>query len=233
MRFAWRFWIDFPRFYSIAIQLVFVLDAEIFWRLQVWESCDSGCCAAKVWSPVLYKQFRFFVGNLKVLFSLSWVVSSTTEGCIKNVWVLKMACLENNHFPKYHLSQNYYITKPFPASPGATFFVSFFSVPWLRPLHKRRGILLPPGALRVALQKWHLFPLFCCVCDLWTSVILARVQGEVPRELLGARETPLRKMTLWKWHLEITCLIFKTNSFGRHNVKTTSEKLSWNCFWAP
>ena len=33
------------------------------------------------------------------------------------------------------------------------------------------------------------FPLLCCVCDLWTSVILPRVQGEVPRELPDARET--------------------------------------------
>ena len=89
------------------------------------------------------------------------------------------------------------------ASPSVTFGVSIFCrVPGTLPLHKRKGILLPPGAFRGAFQKNDTcFPLFCCVCDLWTSVPFARVHGEVPRELPGAREIPKRKMTLWKWHL--------------------------------
>ena len=40
-------------------------------------------------------------------------------------------------------------------------------VPGALPLHKRNGILLPPGAFRGAFQKNDAcFPLFCCVCDL-------------------------------------------------------------------
>ena len=81
--------------------------------------------------------------------------------------------------------------------------VFFRCVPGVLPLHKRRGILLPPGAFRKAFQgNDTCFPLFCCVCDLGTSVTFAWVQGEVPRELPSAREIPQRKMTLWKWHLD-------------------------------
>ena len=93
--------------------------------------------------------------------------------------------------------------------------VIFCHVPGALPLHKRRGILLPRGAFRGAFQKNDTcFPLFCCVCDLWTSVAFARVQGEVPRELPGAREIPKRKVTLWKWHLDALDLFQQFSKFG-------------------
>ena len=45
--------------------------------------------------------------------------------------------------------------------------VIFCCVPGVLPLHKRRGILSPPGAFRWAFKKNDTcFPLFCCVCDL-------------------------------------------------------------------
>ena len=79
----------------------------------------------------------------------------------------------------------------------------FLLCSWDTPLNKRRGILSPSGAFRGAFQKDHTcFPLFCCVCDLWTSVILVRVQGEVPRALPGAHETACLRVTLWTWHLD-------------------------------
>ena len=57
-----------------------------------------------------------------------------------------------------------------PASPSVTFGIL--------PLHKRKGILWLPGAFRGAFQKNDTcFPLFCCVCDLWASVILVRRNG--------------------------------------------------------
>ena len=75
--------------------------------------------------------------------------------------------------------------------------VMFCCVPGVLPLHKRRGILLPPGASQGACQENDTcFPLFCCVCNLGTSVTFAWVQGEVPRGLPSAREIPKRKMTL-------------------------------------
>ena len=90
-----------------------------------------------------------------------------------------------------------------PASPSVTFGVSFFCwVPGVLPLHKRRGILLRPGAFQGAFQENDTcFPLFCCVCDLGTSVTFAWVQGEVPRELPSAREIPKQKNDTLKMRL--------------------------------
>ena len=45
--------------------------------------------------------------------------------------------------------------------------VIFCCVPGALPLHKRRGILLRPGAFQGAFQENDTcFPLFCCVCNL-------------------------------------------------------------------
>ena len=99
--------------------------------------------------------------------------------------------------------------------------VIFCCAPGVLPLHKRRGILSPPVAFRGAFQKNDTcFPLFCCVCDLWTSVTFARVQGEVPRELPGAREIPSdTKLLLTKNYFEIII-------FGKLRI---SRVISWKC----
>ena len=99
------------------------------------------------------------------------------------------------------LSQTYPKSTPckvFPASPSVTFVVSFFAV-FLGVIHLAnctkeeefycvRG--RSEGAFQVNDTRFHLF---CCVCDLRTSVTFAQIQGEVPRELPGAREIPHEK----------------------------------------
>ena len=81
MRFGWRFWIDFPRFYFAAIRLVILLLAAEFLAIPgpwFWESCDSRFCAAKALD---FRLLSYQSGWLKVIYEAMMPSQPSQTSC--------------------------------------------------------------------------------------------------------------------------------------------------------